>query len=73
MYVLESCIAANVRLHYERLVSCTESAMQSEREVVHVYVHTHAPCKVLGNPNKDCGINASVYVVQSNGFMSLIC
>jgi hypothetical protein len=47
MPVLESCIAANVRLSYERLVSCTESAVQSEREVVHVYAHTHMPCKVL--------------------------
>jgi hypothetical protein len=32
----------------------------------------HAPCKVLGNPNDDYGVNASVYVVQFNGFMSLI-
>jgi hypothetical protein len=48
MPILESFIAANVRLRYERLVSCTESAVQSEREVVHVYAHTHMPCKVLG-------------------------
>jgi hypothetical protein len=30
------------------------------------------PFKVLGNPKDDCGVNASVYVVQFNGFMSLI-
>jgi hypothetical protein len=48
MPILESCIAANVQLRYERLVSCTESAVQSEREVVHVYAHMHMPCKVLG-------------------------
>src|SRR5215475_15206619 len=46
MPVLESCIAANAQLRYERLVTSTESAVQSEREVVHVYAHTHAPCKV---------------------------
>jgi hypothetical protein len=46
--------------------------VQSEREVVYVYAHMHAPCKVLGNRNNDCGVNASVYVVQFNGFMSLI-
>jgi hypothetical protein len=46
--------------------------VQSEREVVHMYAHTHVPCKVLGNPKDDCGVNASVYVVQFNGFMSLI-
>jgi hypothetical protein len=33
----------------------------------------HAPCKVLGNPKDDYGINASVYVVQFNRFMSLRC
>jgi hypothetical protein len=32
----------------------------------------HMPCKVLGNPKDDYGVNASVYVVQFNGFMSLI-
>jgi hypothetical protein len=48
MPVLESCIAANVRLRYERLFSCTESAVQSEREVVHMYTLTHVPCKVIG-------------------------
>jgi hypothetical protein len=32
----------------------------------------HAPCKVLGNPKDDCSVNASVYVVQFNGFTSLI-
>jgi hypothetical protein len=32
----------------------------------------HAPCKVLGNPKDDYGVNASVYVFQFNGFMSLI-
>jgi hypothetical protein len=32
----------------------------------------HAPCKVLGNPKDDYGVNASVYVVQFNHFMSLI-
>jgi hypothetical protein len=36
MPVLESSIAANVRLRYERLVSCTVSAVQSERKVVHM-------------------------------------
>jgi hypothetical protein len=29
-------------------------------------------CKVLGTLKDDCGINANVYVVQFNGFMSLI-
>ena len=29
------------------------------------------PCKVLGTPKDDYGVNASVYVVQCNGFMSL--
>jgi hypothetical protein len=72
MPVLESCIAANVRLRYERLVSCTESAVPSEREVLHVYAHAHMPCKMLGNPKDNYGVNASVYVVQFNGFMSLI-
>ena len=71
MPVLESCTAANVRLRYERLVSCADSAVQSEREVVHLYAHTHAPCKVLGISKEDCGVNASVYLVQFNGFMSL--
>jgi hypothetical protein len=46
--------------------------MQSEREVVHVYAHKRMPCKVLGNTKDDCGVNASVYVVQFNGFMLLI-
>ena len=46
--------------------------MQSEREVVHMYSRTHGPCEVLGNPKDDCGVNVSVYVVQFNGFMSLI-
>jgi hypothetical protein len=46
--------------------------VQSEREMVHMYAHTHVPYKVLGNPKDDCGVNASVYVVQFNGFMSLI-
>jgi hypothetical protein len=32
----------------------------------------HVPCKVLGNSKEDYGVNASVYVVQFNGFMSLI-
>jgi hypothetical protein len=32
----------------------------------------HAPCKVLGNPKDDYSVNASVYVVQFNGVMSLI-
>jgi hypothetical protein len=32
----------------------------------------HAPCKVLGNPKDDYGVNTSFYVVQFNGFMSLI-
>jgi predicted HAD superfamily phosphohydrolase len=32
----------------------------------------HAHCKVLGNPKDHCGVNASVYVVQFNSFMSLI-
>jgi hypothetical protein len=32
----------------------------------------HEPCNVLGNPKDDYGVNASVYVVQFNGFMSLI-
>jgi hypothetical protein len=32
----------------------------------------HAPYKVLGNPKDDYGVDASVYVVQFNGFMSLI-
>jgi hypothetical protein len=32
----------------------------------------HAPSKVLGNLKDDCGVNASVYVVEFNGFMSLI-
>jgi hypothetical protein len=35
-------------LRYERLISSTESAVQSEMEVVHVYARTHLPCKVLG-------------------------
>jgi hypothetical protein len=35
-------------LHYEWLVSSTESAVQSEMEVVHMYAHTHMPCKVVG-------------------------
>jgi hypothetical protein len=30
------------------------------------------PCKVLGTLKDDCGVNASVYVVQFNGLMSLI-
>jgi hypothetical protein len=30
------------------------------------------PCKVLGTLKDDCCVNASVYVVQFNGFMSLI-
>jgi hypothetical protein len=34
--VLESFIAGNFRLRYERLVSCTEYAVQSEMEVVHM-------------------------------------
>jgi hypothetical protein len=29
-------------------------------------------CKMLGALKDDCGVNASVYVVQFNGFMSLI-
>jgi hypothetical protein len=33
----------------------------------------HAPCKVLGKPKDNYSFNASVYVVQSDGFMSLIC
>jgi hypothetical protein len=37
-----------------------------------IQVAMHAPCKMLGNPKDDCGVNASVYVVQFNGFMSLI-
>jgi hypothetical protein len=43
--------------------------MQSEREVVHMYT-----CAMYSawNPKDDCGINASVYVVQFNGFISLI-
>jgi hypothetical protein len=32
----------------------------------------HAPCEVLGNRKDDYGVNVSVYVVQFNGFMSLI-
>jgi hypothetical protein len=32
----------------------------------------HASCKVLGIPKDDYGVNASIYVVQFNGFMSLI-
>jgi hypothetical protein len=48
MPILESFIAANVRLRYERFVTCMESAVQSEREVVHMYARTHVPCKVLG-------------------------
>jgi hypothetical protein len=46
--------------------------VQSEREVVHMYIRKHVPYKVLGNRKDDCGVNASVYVVQFNGFMSLI-
>ena len=30
------------------------------------------PCKVLGTLRTTTGVNASVYVVQCNGFMSLI-
>jgi hypothetical protein len=37
------------RLRYEMLVSCAASAVQPEREVVHMYARTHVPCKVLGN------------------------
>jgi hypothetical protein len=37
-----------LRLHYKRLVTCTESAVQPEREVVHMYTRTHVPRKVLG-------------------------
>src|SRR5215475_2508745 len=33
---------------------------------------SHAPRKVIGNPKDEYGVNASVYVVQFNGFMSLI-
>jgi hypothetical protein len=32
----------------------------------------HALCKALGNPKDDYGVNASVYVVQFNGFRSII-
>jgi hypothetical protein len=35
-------------MRYERLVTCTESAVQSEREMVHMYTRTRVPCKVLG-------------------------
>jgi hypothetical protein len=28
------------------------------------------PCKVFGNPKDDYGVNASVYVVQFNGFVT---
>jgi hypothetical protein len=41
------------RLRYERLVSCTDSAVQTEREVVHMYARKHVTCKVLGNPKDD--------------------
>jgi hypothetical protein len=37
-----------------------------------VQLAMHSPCKVLGKPNDGYGVNASVYVVQFNGFMSLI-
>jgi hypothetical protein len=42
--------------------------VQSEREVVHM--HTRAMYSAW-KPKDDCGVNASVYVVQFNGFMSL--
>jgi hypothetical protein len=45
---LRVSLLPKLRLHYERFVTCTASAVQSEREVVHMYTPSHVPCKVLG-------------------------
>jgi hypothetical protein len=45
---LKVSLLSTLRLLYEWLVTCTEYAVQSEREVVHMYTRTHVSCKVLG-------------------------
>jgi hypothetical protein len=48
--------------------------MRSQHSFINTSIQLaiHALCKVLGNPKDDYGVNASVYVVQFNSFMSLI-
>jgi hypothetical protein len=50
------------------------SKMRSQQSFISTSIQLaiHAPCKVLANPKDGYGVNASVYVVQFNGFMSLI-
>jgi hypothetical protein len=64
MPVIGNCIADNVLLRYELLISYTKFAVQSEKEQVHVYAHTQMPCKGLGKLNDDCSVKAGLYAVQ---------
>jgi hypothetical protein len=74
-----SCASKYRNLHSCALRHVLETGMQSSAvqtadnsEPALRSLDIHAPCKVLGTLKDDCGVNASVYIVQFNGFMSLI-
>jgi hypothetical protein len=50
----------------------TKMCIQQSFISTSIQLAIHAPCKLLGNPKDDYGVNASVYVVKFNGFTSLI-